>query len=131
MCGLASARPSDAAPYTVQKMVAASSRDTVRSRGRTGKPSRQLASAWTQAWDGPGSPDALPMPLQSIVSEPALRHVDTLAEKGDPGARELATYWVGQGVGLMDRVRPAKDVVYEMAEDFAEATRRLTDAVGD
>ncbi|KIH99522.1 monooxygenase [Streptomonospora alba] len=121
----------ETAPYTVEKMVAASSRDTVRSRGRTGKPSRQLASAWTQAWDGPDSPEALPMPLQSIVSEPALRHVDSLAEKGDTGARELATYWVGQGVGLMNRVRPAKDVVYEMAEDFAEATQRLTDAAGE
>ncbi|MBB4932964.1 NAD(P)H-dependent flavin oxidoreductase YrpB (nitropropane dioxygenase family) [Lipingzhangella halophila] len=121
----------ETAPYTVRKMVAATSRDTVRSRGRTGKPSRQLASAWTRAWDGPDSPGTLPLPLQSLVSEPALRHLDTLAEKGDRGAQELATYWVGQGVGLMNRVRPAKDVVYEIAEDFAEAAERLTGAIGD
>ncbi|WP_235532922.1 nitronate monooxygenase, partial [Sphingomonas sp. Leaf412] len=30
-----------------EKMVAATSRDAVRSRSRTGKPSRQLRSAWT------------------------------------------------------------------------------------
>ncbi|MEO1931871.1 MAG: nitronate monooxygenase, partial [Pseudohongiella sp.] len=32
-----------------QKMIAASSRDAVRSRGRTGKPARQLRSVWTDA----------------------------------------------------------------------------------
>ncbi len=39
-----------APPYTVQKFLAATSRDTVRSAGRTGKPSRQLVSDWTDAW---------------------------------------------------------------------------------
>ena len=39
-----------------EKMIAASSRDAVRSRGRTGKPARQLRSVWTDAWDrGPDS----------------------------------------------------------------------------
>ena len=32
-------------------MLAASSRDTVRSKSRTGKPSRQLRSPWTDAWE--------------------------------------------------------------------------------
>jgi NAD(P)H-dependent flavin oxidoreductase YrpB (nitropropane dioxygenase family) len=120
----------ETAPYTVQKMLAASSRDTVRSAGRTGKPSRQLRSAWTAAWDSPDSPAPLPMPLQSMISEPALRHVDALAERGHPGARDLATYWVGQGVGLMTKIRPAREVVREMAEDLLDATERLNAAVG-
>jgi NAD(P)H-dependent flavin oxidoreductase YrpB (nitropropane dioxygenase family) len=121
----------ETAPYTVQKMLAASSRDTVRSKGRTGKPSRQLKSAWTDAWEGPGHPDALPMPLQSFVSEPALRRIDTLAENGNPGAQELATYWVGQGVGLMTKVKPARQVVLEMVEDYLEATERLQSSLDD
>lgn len=121
----------ETAPYTKQRMLAATSRDTVRSTSRTGKPSRQLKSAWTAAWDGPDSPGALPMPLQSLLAEPVLRRIDTLAEAGDPGARELATYWVGQGVGLMKAVRPARDVVYEMARDFADAAERLTGVLGD
>lgn len=115
----------ETAPHTVLKMLAASSRDTVRSKGRTGKPSRQLRSAWTEAWDGDRNPGTLPMPLQSFLSEPALRRLDVLAEKGDPGAQALATYWVGQGVGLMTTVRPARQVVLEMAEDFLEAAERL------
>ena len=40
----------ETAPYTVQKFLAATSRDTMRSTGRTGKPARQLVSDWTDAW---------------------------------------------------------------------------------
>lgn len=121
----------ETAPYTKQRMLAATSRDTVRSTSRTGKPSRQLKSAWTAAWDSAEGPGALPMPLQSLLAEPVLRRIDVLAEQGDPGARELATYWVGQGVGLMNKVRPAREVVYEMARDFAEAAERLATVLGD
>jgi NAD(P)H-dependent flavin oxidoreductase YrpB (nitropropane dioxygenase family) len=120
----------ETAPYTKQKMLTASSRDTVRSAGRTGKPSRQLRSAWTAAWDGPESPGPLPMPMQSMVTEPALRRLDALAEQGHPGAQELATYFVGQGVGLMTKVRPAREVVREMAEDLIDAAERLNAALG-
>ena len=49
------------------------------------------------------SPEPLPMPLQSLVSEPALTRVTKLAEGGHEGARQLATYWVGQGVGIKRR----------------------------
>ncbi len=121
----------ETAPYTKERMLAATSRDTVRSTSRTGKPSRQLRSAWTAAWDGPDSPGALPMPLQSLLAEPALRRIDVLAEQGDRGARDLATYWVGQGVGLMNKVRPAREVVYEMASDFAAAAERLAGVLGE
>ncbi len=118
----------ETAPHTVQKMLAATSRDTVRSRSRTGKPSRQLKSAWTQAWESGDSPEPLPMPLQSMISEPALRRIDVLAERGDPGAQALATYWVGQGVGLMNKVRPVREVIYEMVQEFLAASDDLTRA---
>ncbi len=121
----------ETAPYTKQKMIAATSRDTVRSRSRTGKPSRQLKSGWTEAWESEKSPGALPMPLQSLLSEPVLHRIDTLAEQGNPGARELATYWVGQGVGLMNKATRVRDVVYEMASDFAAAAEHLAEVVGD
>ena len=111
------------------KMVAATSRDTVRSRSRTGKPSRQLRSAWTEAWDAPGTPDPMPMPYQSLLSEPAIRAADRAAEGGDPAARELVTYFVGQGVGLVDQVRPAAQVVQDFKLDFAEALTRMAGLV--
>ena len=121
----------ETAPYTKQKMIAATSRDTVRSRSRTGKPSRQLKSDWTAAWDGEKSPGALPMPLQSLLSEPVMRRIDVLAEQGDPGAQELATYWVGQGVGLMNKPTTVRDVIYEMSSDFAEAAEHLANVLAD
>ncbi|HKR71278.1 MAG TPA: nitronate monooxygenase family protein [Streptosporangiaceae bacterium] len=121
----------ETAPYTKQKMIAATSRDTIRSRSRTGKPSRQLKSDWTAAWEGDKSPGALPMPLQSLLSEPVMRRIDVLAEQGNKGAQELATYWVGQGVGLMNKATTVRDVIYEMAKDYAEAAERLAATVSD
>jgi NAD(P)H-dependent flavin oxidoreductase YrpB (nitropropane dioxygenase family) len=69
------------------------------------------------------------MPLQSLLSEPVMRRIDALADQGNPGARQLATYWVGQGVGLMNKPSTVRDVIYEMAADFAEAAARLADVV--
>jgi len=108
-----------------QKMIEARSRDTVRSKGRTGKPSRQLRSTWTDAWEGPASPGALPMPLQSLISEPALHDADLAAERGNAKAREMVTYFVGQGVGLVDSVKSTRAVVKEFMEEFVEAISDL------
>ena len=118
-------------PAVKEKMIAANSRQTVRSRSRTGKYTRQLRSAWTDAWQAPEAPDPLPMPLQSLVSEPALRAIDKLAESGDPGARNLATYWVGQGVGLMNSSQSVRSVVMDFMEDFAAAAERLSGILED
>lgn len=116
--------------FIKQKLLAATSRDTVRSKSRTGKPSRQLRSPWTDAWEAEGAPKPLPMPLQTFISEPPLRLIDKLADGGHAGAQELATYWVGQGVGLMNAPLSAGAVVQEFKEDFARAYERLAAAIG-
>jgi NAD(P)H-dependent flavin oxidoreductase YrpB (nitropropane dioxygenase family) len=116
----------ETAPHTVQKFLAATSRDTIRSAGRTGKPARQLVSEWTDAWaPHEGGRKPLPLPLQSMLAEPVIRRVDVLASQGHPGAQALATYFVGQGVGLMNKVKPAREVVREFIEDYLAATERL------
>ena len=116
----------ETAPHTKLKMLTASSRDTIRSAGRTGKPSRQLVSDWTNAWaPNPGGRAPLPLPLQAMVAEPALRRIDKLAQNGHPGAQALSTYWVGQGVGLMNKIKPAREVVLEFIEDYLSAAERL------
>jgi NAD(P)H-dependent flavin oxidoreductase YrpB (nitropropane dioxygenase family) len=114
----------ETSPAVREKLLRASSRDTVRSRSRTGKPSRQLRSPWTDAWEA-GGPEPLPMPLQSLLSEPALRKVDKLSQSGHEGARRLATYWVGQGVGLMNHPTSVRQVMQEFQEDFLAAYERL------
>jgi len=109
-----------------EKMIEASSRDAVRSKSRTGKPARQLRSAWTEAWErDPASPGPLPMPLQTLISESALHAVDRAAASGNAKARDMVTYFVGQGVGLIDSVRSAGQVVQAFKEDFVQAVERL------
>ena len=112
-------------PVIKEKLLSATSSDTVRSRSRTGKPSRQLRSPWTDAWEQ-GGQAPLPMPLQSLLVEPALLRIDKLAQSGHAGARDLATYWVGQGVGLMNQEKTTAAVVQEFKTDFLDACERLT-----
>ncbi len=120
---------SEVEPVIKEKMVAANSSQTVRSRSRTGKHSRQLVTPWTQAWEADSAPEPLPMPLQPMVAEPALQKVNKLAAGGHEGAKDLATYWVGQGVGLMNQSISASDVVQEFKEDFVNAYERLNNFV--
>ena len=121
----------ETSPVIKEKYVQASSRQTVRSQARTGKYSRQLRSPWTDAWESEDAPTPLPMPLQSLVSEPALGKVTKLAEGGHEGARMLATSFVGQGVGLMNSIQTTRQVVYEFMEDFLRASERLATALGE
>ena len=118
-------------PTVKEKMFAATSRNTVRSRSRTGKPTRQLQSAWTDAWVAPEAPDPLPMPLQQVLSRPAFQKIDNLSEGGHAGAQALASYYVGQGVGLMNSAQSARTVVYDFMEDFADAAERLANTLAD
>lgn len=112
-------------PVVKEKMLAARSSDTVRSRNRSGKPSRQLRSAWTDAWESEGAPEALPMPFQTSIAEPAMDKVLKLAESGHEGAKKLASYFVGQGVGMMNQQTTVRQVVYDFMDKFIEASERL------
>jgi hypothetical protein len=70
------------------------------------------------------------MPLQTFISEPPLRLIDKLAQSGHVGAQTLSTYWVGQGVGLMNESLTTATVVRQFKEDFVRASERLTAAIG-
>ena len=118
---------SEASPLIQQKFAAATSRDTVRSKSRTGKYTRQLRSAWTDAWSAADSPGPLPMPLQLFLSEPALRRAEHEASRGNRKAEDLVTYYVGQGVGLLDQVKTSRAVVLEFMEEFAEAAAEMSE----
>ncbi|MEL0075961.1 MAG: nitronate monooxygenase, partial [Ilumatobacter sp.] len=118
-------------PTVKQKFLAASSSDTIRSRSRTGKPARQLRTAWTDAWEDPANPAPLPMPLQPMLVDDAIRRIDRAAHNDDTGAARLANYFVGQVVGSMNESKPAARVVYEMVEEFIEATERLGSLLDD
>ena len=61
------------------------------------------------------------MPLQGILSEPAMARVNRSAESGNAEARALVSYFVGQGVGLVDSVQSCRAVVEAFMTEFAEA----------
>ena len=116
---------SDTQPWVVENLLAAGFNDTVRSRAMTGKPARQLRTAWTEAWDSPESPGPLPMPLQGILYAPNA-HRFTRAQN-----RELSGSPVGQIIGRVDKVQPARQVVFDMIEEWIEATQAGAAALGD
>ena len=90
------------------KFLRASSSDTVRSRTRTGKPARQLRSAWHEEWERPGSPAPLPLPLQPMLVNEAWQRIDAAARAGHEGAFRLESFFVGQVVGSFEQIsRPA------------------------
>ncbi|HMH92774.1 MAG TPA: nitronate monooxygenase, partial [Streptosporangiaceae bacterium] len=64
------------------KFLKAASIETVRSRTRTGKPARQLRSAWHEEWERPGSPPPLPLPLQPMLVNEAWQRIDAAADAG-------------------------------------------------
>ena len=114
----------ETAHVVVENLLAATSRDTVRSRSMTGKPARQLRTEWTEAWESPESPGTLPMPLQGILFSNAARRITRAQSKGLSGSP------VGQIVGRMNQVRPAKDVIYDLVEECIEASERLGRLMG-
>ncbi|MEM7323739.1 MAG: nitronate monooxygenase [Actinomycetota bacterium] len=115
-------------PMVKDKFLAATSSDTLRSRSRTGKPARQLRSAWTDEWEGPNSPGTLGMPLQPMLIAEASRRIDRAAMNEDnEGAVKLANYFVGQIVGSMNESKPADRVVLEMVDEFIDSVQRIND----
>jgi hypothetical protein len=44
--------------------------------------------------------------------------------------KELTGFPVGQIVGRLDQVRPTKDVVFDMVEEWIETTQRLNGLLG-
>jgi NAD(P)H-dependent flavin oxidoreductase YrpB (nitropropane dioxygenase family) len=65
------------------------------------------------------------MPLQYMLTSDATRRIAKFQVK------ELLGMPVGQIVGEMNNVRPTKDVIFDMVEEFIEATEGLSGLVAD
>ena len=118
-------------PVVKQKYLAAGSSDTIRSRSITGKPARMLKSAWTEEWARDDTPEPLGMPLQTALVGEALLRVQRSAFREGSGAEKLVNYFVGQIVGSMDRVKPARQVVLDMIDEYIDAAQHVADVMGE
>jgi NAD(P)H-dependent flavin oxidoreductase YrpB (nitropropane dioxygenase family) len=108
-------------PAQQESLVRATSHDTVRSRSWTGKPCRMLRNDWTEAWENPENPKPLGMPLQFMVTADAVARTHRYAAK----AQKVAFNPVGQVVGLMNEVRPVREVIQRMVEEYVDAAERF------
>ena len=108
-----------AAPAVQQALLAATSSDTVRSRIYSGKPARLLKNRWTAAWEEPGAPEPLPMPLQNLLVADAHQR---LMRSGQP---DVVPMPAGQIVGRITEVRPVAEVMASLVAETDEALRRL------
>jgi NAD(P)H-dependent flavin oxidoreductase YrpB (nitropropane dioxygenase family) len=107
------------------KFLQATSSDTLRSPTRTGKPARQLRSAWHGEWERAGSPAPLPMPLQPMLVNEAWQRIDAAARAGHEGAVALESFYVGQVVGSFTSLRSAGEITRQMAADCAARIAEL------
>jgi NAD(P)H-dependent flavin oxidoreductase YrpB (nitropropane dioxygenase family) len=114
----------DTSSDALANLLAADSRGTVRSRAMTGKPARQLRTAWTDAWEASDAPATLPMPLQGILWGEMARRVSRAHVK------ELSGFPVGQIVGRMNAVRSTQDVIFDLVQEWIATTEALAAMLG-
>ncbi len=110
---------SDAPPALRERLLAAQSSDTVRTRAFTGKPGRFLKSAWSDAWGAPDAPSPLGRPLQYFLRTPAFARIDRV------GAKALVSSPIGQIVGEMNEESTVRQVFMDMLTEYADAVERL------
>jgi len=69
------------------------------------------------------------MPLQQALTHEARQRIARSAISGG-GSAELITYFVGQVVGSLNQVKPARQVVLDMVAGYIEATERMARSLG-
>ena len=114
---------SGSSPAVLEAYLGATSADTVRSRSYTGKPARMLRNQWTDAWADPEGPGPLGMPLQNILTSEANARI------ARSGRADLQFAPVGQIVGSMNEVRPVRDVMFQLVEEYIDAVEKLSEGL--
>jgi len=107
-------------PAMHEALLNATSSDTVRARIYTGKPARLLKNSWTKAWEEPGAPEPLPMPLQNVLVADAHQR---LMNSGNPDVVPMPT---GQIVGRFTEIRPVAEVMASLLKETDETLARLS-----
>lgn len=100
--------------FQKEAIVAAADKDTLVSKSMTGKPARMIRGKWAEEYEQ-GKIEALPMPLQSMVSGPVMAAAMV-------GARaDIWPGFAGQGAGLVQAITPAAEVMREMVSETVAA----------
>jgi NAD(P)H-dependent flavin oxidoreductase YrpB (nitropropane dioxygenase family) len=106
--------------YSVHQdeIIRGSAEDFVITRAYTGKTARDYRNAVIDAWEDSGL-EALPMPLQGVL-------MDDLVSAADAAGRpDLINNPVGQIGGMLNRRRPAREILRSMVEEAEAVLERL------
>ena len=104
-------RESELSPAMKERFFEAGSEDAVQRR--------MLRSKFTEAWEQPGAPKPLPMPLQPMLVAEARARIER------SGNKDLLTYYVGQIVGDMTAETSVRAVIYEMLNELSDSVDRF------
>lgn len=98
-----------------------------------GAPHRVLRNSTYAAWEAAGRPISGQRPGEGDVlatdayGNTVVRYQSMTARSDHEGDIEAFPIWAGQGVGLVNRVQPAGEIVREIAEDAKRTLERLAE----
>ena len=93
-----------------QRILEAATEDTVVTRLYSGKTMRNITNPLIQAWEASGI-RALPMGLQGVLTRDLLHSIRTA------GRDDLLMNAAGQASGMLQKTRPASEILHEMVAD--------------
>ena len=106
------------APALVDKLLAASSADTVITRSESGKTFRQIRTSWSDEWEAAGAPTPLKMPYQDVLVGDLLGAID------EHQVEPLLHSGAGQGIGYATEIRSVADVMAALITEAEAAVIR-------
>ena len=105
--------------YKKERLIAAQNADARVTLASDGKRVRSLRDKFHDSWEAEGAPKPLPMPLQGLLVG-KLR-----AAAQDWGLPDWDSTTSGQGVGFINEVRPARQVVYDLMGEAYDALEAM------
>jgi len=105
-------------PKHQEEIMRGAAEDFIITRAYTGKTARDYKNEVIKAWEESGL-QALPMPLQGVLMD------DFIAAAEAADRAELINNPAGQIAGMLNRKRPAKDIMLSMVREAEQGIERL------
>ena len=103
----------------IYKLFAAGSGDTRVTRGSSGKPQRQIRSAWTEEWASPEAPEPLKMPYQHALVGDLITAIEE--HEVDPLLHSPA----GQSVTWSKSQKSVAEIMEELGDQAVQGLDRI------
>ena len=118
------ARENHTPPALLRRLIESTSEDTLITRAHSGKPCRVVRSDWIDAWNEPGAPEPLGMPMQQVLTGDVFASIH---EHDDP---RLIYEAAGQSVFGIERETTVADQVERLVLEMDSAWARLQTMAG-